>query len=246
MDRRIHLVIPMAGLGSRFTTAGYGTPKPFLDVQGKAMILRVIENNLCPAVDLVTLVIRSEHRGLCEELASLALNARLRLVELDVTSEGPASSVYQALTGTGYELLIANSDQLVRFGAQPFVDDALKQGFDGSLMTMEATGTKWSFIRRSSGGDVVEVREKEEISNEATVGIYWFRSEDVFSTAYLEMSAADDRTNNEFYVAPAYNYLIEARALVGAFHVGRFGEDVFGLGTPEDYEWFLSESPLTL
>jgi len=40
----INIVIPMAGLGSRFATAGYQKPKPFIDVLGRPMIERVMEN----------------------------------------------------------------------------------------------------------------------------------------------------------------------------------------------------------
>jgi len=42
----INIVIPMAGLGSRFSAAGFEKPKPFIDVSGKAMIVRVLENLL--------------------------------------------------------------------------------------------------------------------------------------------------------------------------------------------------------
>ena len=40
----INIVIPMAGLGSRFSDAGYEKPKPFIDVLGKPMIERVMDN----------------------------------------------------------------------------------------------------------------------------------------------------------------------------------------------------------
>ena len=40
----INIVIPMAGKGSRFAKSGYEKPKPFIDVNGKPMIVRVLEN----------------------------------------------------------------------------------------------------------------------------------------------------------------------------------------------------------
>ena len=42
-----NIVIPMAGAGSRFAIAGYTKPKPFIDVLGKPMIVRVLENLTC-------------------------------------------------------------------------------------------------------------------------------------------------------------------------------------------------------
>jgi len=37
-------LIPMAGEGSRFAKEGYQFPKPLIDVNGKPMIQRVVEN----------------------------------------------------------------------------------------------------------------------------------------------------------------------------------------------------------
>src|SRR3990167_3550532 len=38
----LKVIVPMAGAGSRFVAAGYHDPKPFIDVNGKTMIERVI------------------------------------------------------------------------------------------------------------------------------------------------------------------------------------------------------------
>ena len=40
----VNIIIPMAGYGSRFSNAGYKTPKPLIDMFGKTMIETVIEN----------------------------------------------------------------------------------------------------------------------------------------------------------------------------------------------------------
>ena len=60
----INVLIPMAGRGSRFIEAGITTPKPFIDVLGKPMIARVIDNLNCDNARFI-LIIRSEH--LCTE-----------------------------------------------------------------------------------------------------------------------------------------------------------------------------------
>ena len=39
----MNIVIPMAGLGSRFTNAGYTIPKPLIDIEGKPMIQQAVE-----------------------------------------------------------------------------------------------------------------------------------------------------------------------------------------------------------
>jgi CTP:phosphocholine cytidylyltransferase-like protein len=56
----INIVVPMAGLGSRFAIAGYEKPKPFIDVLGKTMIERVMENIYIPNSRFI-LIGRKEH-----------------------------------------------------------------------------------------------------------------------------------------------------------------------------------------
>ena len=56
----INIVIPMAGQGSRFAKAGYEKPKPFIDVDGKPMIVRVLENLAYPDARYI-LIARKEH-----------------------------------------------------------------------------------------------------------------------------------------------------------------------------------------
>ncbi|MFM2175446.1 MAG: Synechococcus phage, partial [Actinomycetota bacterium] len=41
---KLNVLIPMAGAGSRFETAGYTFPKPLIEVRGKPMIQVVVEN----------------------------------------------------------------------------------------------------------------------------------------------------------------------------------------------------------
>ena len=44
VDKKMNIVIPMAGAGSRFQEAGYALPKPLIDVKGKPMIQVAVEN----------------------------------------------------------------------------------------------------------------------------------------------------------------------------------------------------------
>ena len=67
-------------------------------------------------------------------------------------------------------------------------------------------------VRRSdAAGWVTRVVEKQVISDEATVGIYNFRRGRDFVSGADQMIAKNLRVNGEFYVAPVYNELIEAR-----------------------------------
>ena len=89
---------------------------------------------------------------------------------------------------------------------------------------------------------MTEVVEKKVVSNEATVGIYNYRSGASFVTAAEAMIGKNLRVNNEFYVAPAYNELIMAGDRVGIYNIGSDRNGMYGLGVPEDLDFFLNFS----
>ena len=55
----MQIVVPMAGIGKRFLEAGYQTPKPLIEVDGKSMIEHII--NLFREKDNFTFIINKEH-----------------------------------------------------------------------------------------------------------------------------------------------------------------------------------------
>jgi hypothetical protein len=109
---------------------------------------------------------------------------------------------------------------------------------------MEASGPKWSYVAKDFSGHVTEVREKVQISNEATVGVYAWSSASLCKEGIDSQRAAGEKVNNEFYLAPTYNSLIKKGMSIETLHIGSHGVDVHGLGTPEDLELFLSNNKL--
>ena len=91
MNRIINLVIPAAGKGSRFSDAGWKKPKPFIDVNGRSMLERVIEN-VKPINCNVNLIINSEHISKNEDaISKLRKNSNINFIH-EVT-EGTACTV---------------------------------------------------------------------------------------------------------------------------------------------------------
>src|SRR5690606_37311817 len=115
------------------------------------------------------------------------------------------------------------------------------QDADGLIMTMTADDPKWSFVGLDDTGHVTRVVEKEVISNEATVGIYNFRRGSDFVWAADRMIEQNLRVNNEFYVAPAYNQLIQRGSRIVVRNVGAEGAGMYGLGIPADLDRFLAD-----
>jgi dTDP-glucose pyrophosphorylase len=238
----INIVIPMAGAGSRFSQAGYEKPKPFIDVFGKPMIVRVLENLVYPNARYI-LIAREEHLQQEKELVTwIKKNYNVTFVKVDALTEGTACTVLYArsLIRNQMPVVIANSDQIIDIKFEDFISDALIRKLDGSILTFidEEKNPKWSFAKLDSEGLVTEVREKNPISNHATVGIYLFLNGEEFIESLVQMIIENDRVNGEFYICPTYNYLIRQRQKIGIYNLER--SKMHGIGTPEDLTCYIA------
>ena len=236
----LNIVLPMAGRGSRFVNAGYSLPKPLVTIHGKPMI-EVVVNNLRPVQShrfiFICLAEHIEQYALTEKLFSIAPDCEI--ISVSETTEGAACTVLLAeryIDNTD-ALMVANSDQYVDIDINSYLNNCTDSG---TIMTMLADDKKWSYIRIDADNNVCEVREKEVISNEATVGIYNYTHGADYVKYAKQMIAKDIRVNGEFYVAPVYNEMIADGGKVGYYNVGAEGNGMYGLGTPEDLKMFIS------
>tara|TARA_R110002020_G_scaffold84888_10_gene209913 strand:- start:17 stop:739 length:723 start_codon:yes stop_codon:yes gene_type:complete len=232
------ILIPMAGEGSRFAKEGYTFPKPLIDVRGKPMIQAVVENLDfdCEYIFLVRKKHVEMYTGLLDTLDRIT-NGRFNYVEVEGLTEGAACT---ALLAEKYiddeeDLLIANSDQIIEYEAPNFLTLKSLTNVDSMVFTFNAVHPKWSFVKTNSRGFVTEVAEKRPISNIATCGIYWYRHGSDFVKYAKQMIDKNVRVNNEFYIAPVYNELIQDGKTLIPFYVHK----MWGIGTPEDLKNFL-------
>jgi NDP-sugar pyrophosphorylase family protein len=237
----LNITIPMAGAGSRFMEAGYMEPKPFIPVGKRRMIEWVIDE-VRPAFSIAhrfVFIAQEAHLG-GGRVRFLKFDDRDEVIAIPRLTDGAASTVYLAkdLIGGDDPLVIANSDQYVDIQLDAFYDFCLRGDADGVILTFKTDGDpKWSYVRQDERGRVIEVAEKRAISDEATVGIYYFRRGGDFIRAVESMRAKDLRVRGEFYVAPTYNELIGAGKTVKTYLIP--SECMYGLGTPSEMEYFL-------
>jgi len=235
----MNILIPMAGRGKRFEDVGYSFPKPLIDIEGKPMIQLIIEN----------LNLTGKHIFLCqkEHYEKYALDKLLemlspncKIIQIDGITDGAAVTALKAkeLINNDEELIIANSDQWINWNPQHFLSFLQNNDADGGVITFISTHPKWSFVKVNESGLITELAEKKPISNIATAGIYYYKHGKTFVEAAEQMITKNIRTNNEFYIAPAYNEIIQNGGKVFHYPVA----EMYGLGTPEDLQYFLQNS----
>ena len=92
----MNILIPMAGEGSRFKKEGYTFPKPLIDVNGKPMIQRVIEN-LDFDANYIFLVRKSHLKEYnIESLLNMATNGKSTVITVESLTEGAACTALLA------------------------------------------------------------------------------------------------------------------------------------------------------
>ena len=239
--KHINVVIPMAGLGSRFVKEGYLKPKPFIDVAGEPMIVRVLKNMNYPNARYY-LIARNKHLDQEKELvAQIEKDFNVTFIGIDKLTEGSACTILYArkYINSDVPLLIANSDQIIDHSIAEFIDDCFKRNLDGSILTFidREMNPKWSFAKLGFNNLVTEVREKKVISEFATVGIYLFAKGSDFVNGAIDMIVENDRVNNEFYTCPIYNYLITQNYKIGIYNIDQ--NAMHGIGTPDDLKKYL-------
>jgi dTDP-glucose pyrophosphorylase len=237
------IVIPMAGEGSRFVQAGYSLPKPLIDVKGKPMIQRVVEN--LPFEAEFIFLVRREHleNYTLESVLYEVTGGRCKVVVVDGLTDGAACTVLLAegYIDSGESIMISNCDELMEYSPENFETlrtlDGNKTDFIWVFKDPEKN-PKWSFARTNDYGRVVEVAEKKPISEYATCGVYHWRQGMAFISCAEAMIRKNIRVNDEFYVCPVYNEGIQRGRQVFPFFV----EKMWGLGTPEDLDAYLNRA----
>jgi len=234
----MNVLIPMAGAGSRFSQVGYTFPKPLIEVRGKPMIQVVVEGLNVKAQ--YTYVVQSEHyeKYNLQYLLNL-FTPGCNIVKVDGITEGAACTTLLAkeFINNDSPLIITNSDQLILWDSDRTLNDFKDKDIDGGIVTFHATHPKWSFAKLGDDGYVCEVAEKKPISEHATAGIYYWKHGSDYVKYAEQMITKNIRVNNEFYVCPVYNEAISDGKKVVIEKIKR--DDMWGLGTPEDLDYFL-------
>jgi HAD superfamily hydrolase (TIGR01509 family) len=238
-DQGLNVLIPMAGLGSRFKDAGYVFPKPLVEVDGKPMIQAVVESLRVNAK--YTYIVQKEHYD--KYNLSYLLNLitpECNIIQVEGITEGAAvtSLLAKEYINNNSPLIMANSDQIVEWNSRQFIYDLMTNNADGGIATFKSTHPKWSYAKVDDNGLVTEVAEKKPISNIATVGIYYWKHGSDFVKYAEQMIHKNIRTNGEFYVCPVFNEAIADNKRIFTSDIKK----MWGIGTPDDLRYYMENN----
>ena len=164
MKQFFNIVLPMAGKGSRFQEQGYTDSKPFIDVNGKPMIQRVIENlNIQFDKNFKFIIIcqQSDYKKYDFSFFKEVIgHDNIEIIKLSQTTQGAACTLLTAkkFIDNTIPFLSFNSDQLIDY--DPNDTFSRLSLHDGGMPCFKGEGIEWSYAKVNEEGYVEEVAEK--------------------------------------------------------------------------------------
>ena len=236
------VIITMAGLGSRFRKAGYNCPKYMIEAKGKTLFDWSMDSLIGynKNVSKYIFVVRKEDNSekfIREHMANYGIS-NIEIIGIDYLTDGQATTCMLAIPycNPDEEIMVYNIDTYVEPNEMKYEDIF----GDGHIPCFHADGDHWSFAKLDESGNVIEVREKQRISDNCTLGAYYFKSARLYKKLYEEYYADGSKMEkNEKYIAPLYNYMIEKGMKVTFSIVD--AKKVHVLGTPEELTAFMKK-----
>ncbi len=240
--RTLHIIMPMAGEGSRFRNAGWTTPKPLIELAGKPLFVRAIESvRVDDAPMRYSLIVRQEHideYGIDKGIREILPDAMIYSVEK--TTRGAVETCLMAEAGIVDDDAVVVMDCDLEFRSEAYrriIEEALnnEDATGGALVSFDSNEPKYSYAELDENGNVIRTAEKEVISNHALCGAYFFASGKEFKEVAHRLLNEPVMLKPEFYVSLLYNYLLAKGDTVKLATM----EDYRSYGTPEELKRYL-------
>ena len=245
--RPLHIIMPMAGEGSRFAKAGWTTPKPLIELRGVPLFQRAISSVAIEGVEMkYSFIVRQEHidRQHIDRLIQ-DIQPEARIFSVLKTTRGAVETCLVAETAIADDDAVVVMDCDLEFRSVRYnelVARALSLPADeadgGALVSFESDNPRYSYAEVDENGRVLRTAEKEPISSHALCGAYFFGSGKDFKRIAHQLLEDGTHGKAEFYVSLLYNYLLAEGKVVRLAPM----EEYYSYGTPEELERYSQSS----
>jgi NDP-sugar pyrophosphorylase family protein len=240
------LLLPMAGLGSRFQKEGYKIQKPLIPVSGSPMAVQAMSD--LPNTELQRYVVRKGIEGLSELIGVLTkLSKKSSFEILNHATDGQATTCIEGASGLNMDapVTIAACDNGMIYDTNKFNDLMLDEnvdiivwgarGYPGAIRNPEMYG--WINIDNATN-EINHVSVKKPLDNPVDdliiVGAFTFKKLKYFFDAVQRMKDRKGLVNGEYYVDTAINDAIALGYKCKIFEINHY----ICWGTPNDLKTF--------
>lgn len=239
-NRSLHIIMPMAGEGSRFVKNGYTTPKPLIEVNDKPLFKHAIDSINIEGINIkYSFIVRQEHidnYNIDTQIKEYIPTANIFAVEKTTRGAVETCLIAESVIDDNDAIIVMDCD--LRFTSKQFNDiivTSLKQNYiGGAVVSFNSNLSKYSYAEIDDNGNVIRTAEKEVISNHALCGAYFFGTGKLFKTTAHKLLLESDFNKPEYYISLLYNYILKMGKTVQLASLDSY----YSYGTPEELKQY--------
>lgn len=242
--RHLHIIMPMAGEGSRFLKEGWTTPKPLIDLKGQPLFKHAISSVSDDGIPMkYSFIVRQEHIDkyhIDKGIKSFLPEANI--FSVTKTTRGAVETCLMAESAIEDNDAVLVMDCDLEFRSEEFLriiksllSLPIEKAKGGALVSFESNEPRYSYAEVDDEGFVTRTAEKEVISNHALCGAYFFSSGKRFKQIAHRLLQEPVFTKPEYYVSLLFNYLLKDGEKVWLAPM----EEYYSYGTPEELKQYL-------
>jgi len=244
------VIIPMSGMSSRFSTAGYTIPKYLIEIDGKKVIEHIID--LYPKDSDFIFIINNKHENetdIVEVLEELVDNRIIATIPSH--KKGPVFSVstFEDFIDDEEQVIVNYCDFSMFWEYEKFENFVNETECDGCVVSYTGFhphmlgSDNYAFCKVDENNKILEIREKQPFTNNkmnefASTGTYYFKKGKYVKEYFRQLMDEDISINGEYYVSLIYNLLIRDGLTSLVYEVPH----MLQWGTPFDLDVYLKWS----
>ena len=170
-EKKLHLIMPMGGAGSRFFKNGFVMPKPLIEINGKPFLYwatRSVEKYVNLAD--ITFVVLNQHIAefqIDKVIEKYFPEAKIEAVDFEEVKSGPVMTCLAGLRNIKDDQPILFNDCDHMFASKTFAED-INSGswdYDGALLTFDSDQPQFSYIQYENGRIIGREKGCQQPSN---------------------------------------------------------------------------------
>jgi HAD superfamily hydrolase (TIGR01509 family) len=227
------IIIPIGGNGKRFKDNGYKNPKALISVYEKPIISYLLDNLKINNIDYIFIpynIIYKEY-NFEEFLIKEYPKINFKFLCLENNTKGAAESIK-----IGIDNLNENRDiPVICLDCDNFyLCDIISQwNGENCIFSFEDLNENpiYSYVKKNENNEIIDIKEKEKISNNACTGAYGFKSINDLKKYTFKIINENITQKSEFYTSGVIKEMINDGYMFKNIEV--LNKNYFSLGTPE-------------
>lgn len=233
--KQMHLVMPMAGGGTRFLKDGTDIPKPMIELQGKPFFYWAVQSvkKYVEVKDITFVVLREHVEKYKIDKCIEFFYPEAIIIVIPKVLNGAVLTCCEGIKNLNDDLPVLFNDCDHAFISDSFYTYIRKAEFDsidGALLTFESNCPSYSYVVFDLERNIIGTIEKVVASNEAICGAYYFKNKRIFEKAVK--SYLLNCQYQEFFVSGVYGEMLKEHAKLRTFAL----DEHISFGTPEEYK----------